>query len=143
MAQPVANFSATPVTGCAPLLVKFTDLSTGNPASWKWDLGNGTISVLQNPSVTYFASGKYKITLIVKNAMGSDTIVKDQYITVQLNPTVDFISTPASGCLPLSVQFTDQSTAGSGSLSTWKWDFGDGSTSLSQNPQHIYFIRHF
>lgn len=138
LAQPVANFSATPLTGCAPLLVKFTDLSTGNPTNWKWDLGNGTISTLKNPSVTYFASGQYKVTLMVKNATGSDTLVKDQYITVQVDPTVNFNGLPASGCLPLSVQFTDQTIPGSGALSSWKWDFGDGFTDLSQNPAHTY-----
>ena len=56
-AQLSANFSANPINGCAPLLVNFKDQSTGNPTNWKWDLGNGTISYLQNPSVTYFNPG--------------------------------------------------------------------------------------
>ena len=57
-AQLNANFSATPISGCAPLLVNFTDLSTGNPTNWQWDLGNGTISFLKNPAVTYFPGAK-------------------------------------------------------------------------------------
>ncbi|MEO6452781.1 MAG: PKD domain-containing protein [Ginsengibacter sp.] len=138
LAQPVADFSATPVVGCAPLLVQFTDLSTGNPTSLKWDLGNGTPSSSSTPSTTYFTPGQYKVTLIAKNASGSDTIVKDKFITVQVNPTVNFTATPTSGCLPLAVQFTDQSTAGAGTLTTWKWDYGDGSTSTDQSPQHMY-----
>src|SRR5947199_322075 len=89
LAQPVADFSATPLRGCVPLSVNFTDRSTANPTKWKWDLGNGTVSVNQNPRTTYFAPGRYKITLISTNAGGSDTIVKDQYITVQSNPTVN------------------------------------------------------
>ncbi len=137
-AQPVADFSATPVSGCAPLLVNFTDLSAGSPTSWKWDLGNGTISVFQNPSVTYFATGKYKVILIVTNASGSDTLVKDQYINVEVNPAVAFTGNPLTGCLPLPVQFTDQSAAGSGNISSWKWDFGDGVIGTTQNPQHVY-----
>ncbi len=51
-AQPVANFSATPVSGCSPLLVQFTDISTGNPTSWKWYLDYSNNSVIQNPSTT-------------------------------------------------------------------------------------------
>ena len=138
-AQPTADFSGSPVSGCAPLLVKFTDLSTGSPTSWKWDFGNGAaVSLIQNPSTTYSKSGLYKVTLIANNASGWDTLVKDQYIDVKLNPSVDFSGTPTNGCLPLPVQFTDQSTAGSGTISSWKWDFGDGSSASTQNPQHIY-----
>jgi PKD repeat protein len=137
-AQPVANFSATPVSGCSPLLVQFTDISTGNPTSWKWDLGNGTTSVIQNPSTTYFEPGQYRVTLTATNAAGENTIVKDEFITVYFNPTIDFTGDPLTGCFPLSVQFTDQSLAGSGTLTKWEWDFGDGTTGSGQNPQHIY-----
>ena len=42
--NPVVNFTATPLTGCAPLVVNFTDQSTGNPTNWDWDLGNGQLS---------------------------------------------------------------------------------------------------
>ena len=139
LAQPAADFSATPVIGCAPLLVNFTDLSAGDPTSWKWDLGNGTVSTSQSPSTTYFTSGQYSVTLIATNSSGlSDTIVKDQYITVQFSPIANFIGTPVTGCLPLAVQFTDQSTGGSGTVNTWKWDFGDGLSDSVQNPNHTY-----
>ena len=44
-----ANFTATPTSGCSPLVVNFTDQSTGNPTQWRWDLGNGTISFYKTP----------------------------------------------------------------------------------------------
>ena len=50
---PIANFSAEPASGCAPLPVNFTDLSTGNPTNWTWDFGEGTNSTQQNPSHQY------------------------------------------------------------------------------------------
>jgi gliding motility-associated-like protein len=137
-AQLSANFSATPISGCAPLLVNFTDLSTGNPTNWKWDLGNGTISFLKNPAVTYFAPGKYNVKLIVTNASGSNEIVKSEYITVYAVPAVNFSGTPLNGCFPLPVQFIDQSDPGSGSISKWEWDFGDGNLSSVQSPAHTY-----
>ncbi len=136
--QLVANFSATPLSGCTPLVVQFTDQSTGSPTQWKWDLGNGTISFLQSPSVTYFNPGQYNIKLVVRNASGADSIVKNQYISVNATPTVAFSGTPTTGCFPLPVQFTDQSLPGSGSISTWEWDFGDGISSGLQNPAHTY-----
>lgn len=137
-AQPVANFSGTPISGCVPLVVNFTDLSTGNPTAWKWDLGNGTISVLQNPAVTYFTAGQYNIKLVVRNLAGSDSIIRNQFITVNANPVVNFTGTPLTGCFPLLTQFTDLSVAGSGTIDSRQWDFGDGSISTLINPQHTY-----
>ncbi|MBK7433976.1 MAG: PKD domain-containing protein [Chitinophagaceae bacterium] len=138
-AQLTANFSANPLSGCAPVVVNFTDQSTGNPTQWRWDLGNGTISFLQNPSVTYFNPGQYTIRLIVTNGLGvSDTLTRTNYITINAQPTVNFTGNPLTGCYPLPVQFTDLSTAGSGSISSWQWDFGDGTSSSVQNPSHTY-----
>ena len=139
LGQLAANFSATPISGCSPQLVNFTDLSTGNPTEWRWDLGNGTISFLQNPSTTYFTAGQYNIKLVVKNASGgSDSITRIQYISIFPIPVVNFAATPTSGCNPLTVQFTDQSSSGSSSITSWLWDFGDGNTGTVQNPSHTY-----
>ena len=44
ISQTKANFRATSFSGCAPLIVNFQDLSSGNPTFWEWDLGNGTLS---------------------------------------------------------------------------------------------------
>lgn len=63
-----AAFSASVRSGVGPLAVDFTDLSTGNPASWLWDFGDGTTSTDQNPSHTYSSVGspaQYKVTLTV------------------------------------------------------------------------------
>jgi gliding motility-associated-like protein len=138
VAQVRANFSGSPRTGCSPLVVNFSDSSTGNPTSWRWDLGNGTFSQLQNPSATYINPGTYNVKLIVSNGSSTDSIIKSQYITVYANPTVSFTGSPLGGCYPLRVQFTHNSTAGSGNIETFEWDFGDGFTSSDPNPVHVY-----
>ncbi len=137
-AQPSAEFSATPVSGCSPIVVQFTDQSTGDPSQWKWDLGNGVISFLKDPSTTYFNPGTYNIKLVVRNANGMDSIIKNQFITVYPTPVVDFMASDTAGCFPLPVQFTDMSATGSGTITNYSWDFGDGDTSSSANPLHIY-----
>lgn len=132
-------FRASPVSGCAPLLVNFTDESTGGPTAWRWELGNGTISNQQNPSTTYLTPGVYTVKLIITNASGKDSLVKSSFINVLQPPQVAFSSTNTSGCFPLRVQFTDNSVPTSGgSITAWEWDFGDGTTSTAQNPNHIY-----
>jgi gliding motility-associated-like protein len=136
--QLAAAFTATPVSGCSPIVVQFTDQSTGNPLQWKWDLGNGVISFLQHPSTTYFNAGTYNVKLVVRNSSGADSIVKNQFITVYPNPVVDFKASDTSGCFPLPVQFSDLSTTQTGSITNYSWDFGDGDTSSQSNPLHTY-----
>jgi PKD repeat protein len=81
---PTAAFSATPTTGVAPLAVTFTDASTGVPTAWAWDFDNdGDVdSTTQNPTYTYTTAGTYTVNLTVTNALGSDSEVKTNYITV-------------------------------------------------------------
>ena len=96
--QVTANFSASPTSGCAPQIINFTDLSTGNPIYWRWDLGNGTTSFLQNPSATYFTPGQYTVKLVVEDGLGNkDSITKTQYINIFPVPVVNFSGTPLSG----------------------------------------------
>jgi len=137
-AQLHAEFNASPVSGCAPLFVSFHDLSTGSPSSWKWDLGNGTISYLQHPSATYFNPGKYTIKLVVKTASQADSVIKTSYIIVNALPKPLFKASDTTGCYPLKIQFTDQSQAQEGSIIKWEWDLGDGTISNLQNPSHVY-----
>jgi PKD repeat protein len=106
----------------------------------RWDLGNGNVSTQQSPNTIYFNPGTYTVSLIVKTATGSDSISKVQYITVYSAPTVDFSSSATIGCFPLSVQFTDKSTPGSGTITSRVWDFGDGNTSTDPSPSHIYKV---
>lgn len=133
-AQPVSRFSATTLSGCAPILVQFSDASTGNPNYWKWDLGNGTISYLQNPSVTYFTPGNYTIKLLVKSAAGGDSLVKTDYVRVYASPVVSFTASHTSACNTLSTNFINQSNSGN----SWQWDLGDGVFSFEKNPSHTY-----
>ncbi len=81
-APPVADFSANPTSGTAPLSVQFTDASSGTPTSWSWNFGDGGTSTAQNPSHTYSNAGTYTVTLTATNAYGNDQEVKTDYITV-------------------------------------------------------------
>jgi PKD repeat protein len=134
---PVADFSASPTSGSAPLAVSFSDSSTGNPTSWSWDFGDGTSSTAQNPTHIYAIPGSYTVSLTATNAGGSDTKTLTDYITVSApaSPTADFSASPTSGNAPLAVSFSDSST---GNPTDWSWDFGDGSTSTARNPSHTY-----
>ncbi len=65
----------------------------------------------------------------------------DAFVTkiVKVPPVADFYGVPTTGCSPLEVNFTDNSTSGPFPITSWLWDFGDGNTSPEQNPVHIYY----
>jgi len=87
----VANFTANITSGQAPLAVAFTDTSTGGPASWSWDFGDGTTSTAQNPVHTYTAAGTYTVSLSVTNAQNNTAShTKVDYIHVTQG-SLDFI----------------------------------------------------
>lgn len=72
--QPLAQVASgfrSEADAANPLLVNFTDLSTGLPTSWSWDFGDGATSTLQSPTHTYTAPGRYAACLTASSACGS------------------------------------------------------------------------
>jgi plastocyanin len=74
---PIAGFSFTPAHPRPGEEVRFSDESTGEPTSWLWDFGDGQTSQEENPSHTYTTPGRKTVTLVVSNASGSDSAVKE------------------------------------------------------------------
>lgn len=81
---PVADFSAAPTAGQAPLTVTFTDLSTNSPTALEWDFTNDGFvdSTSAAPTHTYSTPGTYPVRLRAANASGSDEEIKPGYIVV-------------------------------------------------------------
>jgi gliding motility-associated-like protein len=135
--KPVAAFTYN--DSCVLNTIQFNDasvVSVGTINNWYWDFGNTSNSTLQNPSTSYSTPGIKTIKLAVKSAEGclSDTLVQPIYIHAR--PVANFTYTDT--CLGGAVQFTDVSTAATGTVSSWNWDFGDGSTSQLQHPNHFF-----
>jgi len=66
------------------------------------------------------------------------TMFDSVYIQVGDVPVVNFSSDTTSGHAPFKVRFYDSSTIVFNSIAQWQWDFGDGSTSVIQNPIYTY-----
>ncbi|WP_298741375.1 PKD domain-containing protein [uncultured Chitinophaga sp.] len=136
-AQLKADFTPSKTSDCESLITTFNDNSTGSPVSWQWDLGNGATSTQQSPGASYTSPGTYKVTLTVKDAAGN-TSSAEKSVTVWARPQPDFTASPAKGCIPFDVTFTDRSNPVNGTISTYSWDFGDGNTGSGSNPVHTY-----
>ena len=133
---PIADFSFS--YNCLNQPVDFLDLSTTNGGSaltnWYWDFGDGGSSTVQNPSYTYASAGTYNISLVVTNADNlSDTAVNS--ITLDPLPGVTASAVPNSTMPGDTIQFNGSSNS---AITSWTWTFGDGSTSIMQNPLHSY-----
>ncbi len=143
---PHAQFSVNPAQNQTPLIVQFTDTSTGTgPLTYSWDFHNeGSVqSTEQSPTHTYYGVGLYSVKLTVTNAYGSDTEIRTDCLEVLPPvtapvPVSQFTANITQGQSPLPVQFTDLSVAEG--LSSYQWDINnDGVTDYTvQNPSHTY-----
>lgn len=129
---PTAQFSLS-VDGST---VTFTNLSSPNSTAFNWNFGDGATSNLQNPPPhTYANDGPYLVTLTVSNPCGNSSFMLP--VIIQTAPSAGFTASPTSGCAPLTVQFTDQSSA---NAMAWNWSFPGGtpSSSTEENPVVVY-----
>ena len=136
--NPTAAFISSVTLGDEPLTVVFTDTSISHDGivTWTWDFGDNSSSAVQNPAHQYAQDGIYTVTLTVEEAdSDSDTEIQTDYVTVNdTGPDADFHADLFSGTEPLTVTFTDDSTANDDIL-IWRWDFGDeSSVSMGQTP---------
>jgi PKD repeat protein len=77
----VAQFSAYPLSGPAPLAVSFVDQTIGTVTAYRWDFGDGAVSTQRYPAHTYASAGIYTVSLTVSGSFGSLGVTKSRFIT--------------------------------------------------------------
>jgi gliding motility-associated-like protein len=136
--SPVADFNFA--VECDGTTIDFTDATapfgTSILTDWSWDFGDGNTSIAQNPTHVFSASGTYDVTLQVSDSDGC---------SVTLTQTLNLIESPVADfnfdveCDGTNIAFTDATVpVGTSIITAWNWDFGDGNTSIVQNPTHDY-----
>ncbi|TFG42832.1 MAG: hypothetical protein E4H43_02565, partial [Bacteroidia bacterium] len=155
VSTPVVAFFQTNVSsGCSPLEVQFNDQSSG-AFSWQYDMGDTLIKYDLDPLTPYQPPPNYPlpfsithtyrnttnmpivdtVTLLVKNSSGcADIFTKTIVIFPEIKSEFS-VAGLSRGCDPLPVQFQNNST---GNTDTWFWEFGDGGSSIDQNPLHTF-----
>jgi len=132
--RPVADFNSKSILSCPEGEIQFNDISDNHPTSWKWIFeknNRNDTSFHKYPVVKYENEGKYNVSLIATNAIGSDTITKYEYITVIDGPKAGF-----------TYEFIDEQTVQFNNTSSnsnkYYWKFGDDGISLGVSPKHKY-----
>ena len=133
-----AAFTASASTIKQDESVTFTDNSAGMPNQWAWEFKSGTTvltSAVQNPVVKFTVPGIYTVTLVATNPKGSNTVVKQNAITVIDITSVEanFESSQTATYTGGNIAFTDKSI---GTATSWSWTFEGPSTILTSNDQN-------
>jgi gliding motility-associated-like protein len=131
--QPTAAFSAAPI--CAGGASVFTNLSSQHSSEqYLWLFGDSNNSTAANPTHTYLSDSVWTVTLIASTNFGcADT--SSGTAEVYSIPVPDFSVTDV--CDGTAADFTNNSSIHSGSYSN-NWNFGDGNSSNSVSPGHLY-----
>ncbi len=135
-AQLVVNVAAQPWPAvCNGGAVPLFALANGGSPNYTYNWMPGNING-NNPSVSPSTTTTYVITATDNNGC---TALDSMVVTISPVPVADLLADVTSGCMPLSVNFSDLSAvAAPGNITSWAWDFGDGNTSNQQNPSHTY-----
>lgn len=130
--EPVASFTASTTNPDVNEEVSFTNTST-EATSYQWEFGDGATSTSENPTHTYTTEGSFTVELTAKNDAGSSS-ASTTILASYPDPIAGFTMDKSLAEPGEVITFTNTSEH----ATSYSWDFGDGATSTSENPVHIY-----
>jgi len=133
---PQPGFSTTAL--CADQEIQFTNTTAAGDVEvllYEWQFGDGFGSLLPDPVHTYARPGTYSISLTATDGAGCTAVYVDT-VEVSAPPLAGFEAT--AGCLGESISFLSTSTGGGGTITAYRWQFGDGTESAEAAPEHRY-----
>ena len=135
--SPNFDFVALQTASCPGKVVQFETKSKDLITSYSWNLGEGVVSDIANPTVTYSETSRKTISLTIKDFIGCEkTIIKRDYIEIGLPVAKFFVQKEVADCSPFKAEFTFDGAY----AEKYEWEFGDSSKSIQQNPNNIYSL---
>jgi len=131
---PLSVVASANVSICVGASTTLTATASGGNASYTYNWSPGGLT---GSSVSVSPSSTTVYTVTVTDGCTVNPATATVTVTVLPKPTVNFISNINSGCTPLCVNFTDNSSTPGGTITTWNWSFGNGGAS-TQNPTNCF-----
>jgi gliding motility-associated-like protein len=139
--------SAGDPTGfCEDKTVKLHGTITGGSSTGIWSGGSGTynpsdadLAAIYQPSAAEIAAGQVTLILTSKATTVCPAVTSQVTYPIYPNPLIRFAVDKPKDCIPHCVNFLDSTTAGSTTISTWEWDFGNGKTGTGKIPKIICY----
>lgn len=128
-------FGSSPICPGQSSVISVQTSGTTGTLTYLWNnnlgTGAGPFTVMPSQAATYLVT--------VTNECGS-SVTDSVQVLFNPPPTVILTSDTSQNCAPVTIQYYDNSVTGNNTdpISTWNWDFGDGTSSTLQNPNHAY-----
>jgi PKD repeat protein len=146
--DPTAVIASSSTVGDAPFTVNFDGSGSTTPQppiiSYSWDFGDGVSAEGVSVSHTYTLSGTFYPSLTVYDSAGLSNQITTPVIigagqTTNQPPTSSFTATPGYGASPLTVSLDGSGSSDpDGSIKSYLWSFGDGTTATGISTQHTF-----
>jgi len=139
--KPTANFYYIPDTPNDLQNISFNDTSNdidGHIISWLWDFGDDNTSDSQYTKHKYKDNGTYKVTLTATDDDQAKTSISKNINILNVKPVANIIFTPYKPTINDTITFSNSSVDYDGTIISWNWDLGDGTTSNKPTPTHKY-----
>ena len=134
-ARPTAAFTFS----CSGLSCSFDGSGSadtdGTITGYNWTFGDGTSGSSKTPAHAYAQPGSYTVTLTVTDNDGATATTTHVVVATNAAPTAAF----TVSCSGLTCSFDgSRSTDGDGTIDSYRWDFGDGTSGAGKLAQHTY-----
>ena len=135
---PVPRFSLGKTCSQQDIQLRNTTTTDSGTLSYQWQFGDGTSANQAVPAKAYAKSGSYPVKLVAKANYSNFQCKDSVQRTISIDPTPSAQFMVSNTCQRNKAAFTDQSTIGNSSITSYSWSFGDGNSSTTTNPAHQY-----
>jgi PKD repeat protein len=133
---PVADFTVLESQVRVGDVLHLVNTSRGEVEGWQWEISGEISPTDRDPAVHLVAVGEKTVTLTVRGPGGVNSTNRKLIVAPRFTTVVVAIEASANvGKAPFRVRFVNRST---GDVRAWRWDFGDGQTSIERSPEHEY-----